>query len=283
MTKEIIWNNVAVKLPSKWEVTSEGGSKLYGLLVAAPEEGAKLEIYWRDGVKRDHEKNHDKYVKKLVSKGFVKTSRSKTIVNGHKAIVDRLTSGDTKVFVASWNCTESNRFFIVQLDGVKASQSLFTDFLNSINCHPVKDNVLKWRLMGIGLTLYADYFLVYREFKIGYSMARFSSRDGRVHVIQYAVPEYVVESQPNILEDLRNKHLRTLIPRFTVLDEIKRNAHVEYVVRNRLFRRISYGYLLEKIVKCKSPKYVQVTLVKAPSKRLEEARDIVKGVFCVEW
>ncbi len=283
MAKEIIWNNVAVKLPSQWEVTSEGGSKLYGVIVIAPEEGAKLEIYWKHKVRRKHLKEHEKYVKKLVSKGFEKIARRKTSVNGHNVIIEYLKSDDVKVFVATWNCNETDRFFIVQLDGTKASQALFTELLNSINCHPAQDEKLAWRLMGIGITLYTDYSVIYREFKIGYSMAHFVSKDMKVHVIQYAVPEYVLESGEQTLETLRERHLKMILPRFTFLDEAWRNNHIEYIIRNRVIKRIKYGYLLEKIINCRKPKYVQVTLVKTPSKRLDEARDIVESVACVEW
>lgn len=66
--KKISWNHVSFSLPAEWEVTSEGGSTLNGVIVSAPPEGAKLDIYWRRGGRKKPLKNFDKYIAKLEKK-----------------------------------------------------------------------------------------------------------------------------------------------------------------------------------------------------------------------
>jgi len=282
LSKEIVWNGVALRLPSNWEVTSEGGSKLNGVIVAAPEMGAKLEVYWTR-IAKNPLKEHEKYVKKLVRKGFSGVFRREAYIAGHKAVLEYLKAGENKVFVTSWNCDASSRFFILQLDGVKVSQGLLYSIAQGVNCHPVRGNKLMWKFMGVGIELYEDYFIVHREFKLGYSMALFSSRDGKVYVVQYAVPEYVVESKPGIVSELHSRHLKLILHKFAKLQEISRNTHVEYAIVNAVFKWVKHGILLEKTLKCSEPKYIQTTLVKAPVKRLDEAREIAESVYCVEW
>ncbi len=282
MGKTIIWNNVKVRLPSNWEVVSEGGSRINGVLVFAPVEGAKYEVYWREG-RKNYVKEHDRYVKRLMKKGYRRIREAKLSISKHQAVEDVLEGRDTKVFVATWYCNETNRLFIAQLDGVKASQGLFIDLLNNTNCHPVGEVFSEWVLMGIGLKLYNDYFLVDRLFKIGYSMAYFMSRDRKVHVIQYSIPRYVYESSSFNEEDLFNRHLKRIVPRFTRLVSVKKDTYNEYIIVHSLIKYIKYGYLLEKKKTCSKPDYIQYTIIKTPGKRLEEAREIISNTRCVEW
>ncbi|OYT40098.1 MAG: hypothetical protein B6U89_03085 [Desulfurococcales archaeon ex4484_58] len=283
MGKVVSWNHVVFKLPDNWEVTSEGGSRFNGIIVAAPEKGGKLEIYWRRSSGKKYWREHERYVDKLVKRGFERRSRFKVSIKGHEAFEDVLINGNVKVFVTTWYCDETNRLFIVQMDGEKVSQSIFSEVLNSINCHPGDKGVVDWRLMGIGLRLYTDYFLLDRIFKIGYSMAYFMSRDKKVHVIQYSIPKYVHSSISFRAEDTWKRHAKMLIPKFTVLDLISRNNYSTYIIRHRFIKSIKYGYLLSKIDECKKPNYIQYTLVKTDSKRLEEACSIIGNTLCVEW
>ncbi|ABN70486.1 hypothetical protein Smar_1395 [Staphylothermus marinus F1] len=281
--KLISWNKVEVKLPGGWEITREGGTSINGVLVAAPETGAKLEIYWRHSKPSDFPKAYEKYLEKLEKKGFVRKNSFSTTLHKHKVLGYFLRDENNKVFTASWFCDETRRLFIVQLDGKSVSMGLFTSILNNINCHPIHNGMVNWRLMGIGLRLYEDYFVNLRDFKIGYSMAYFMSRDKKVHVIQYSIARYVIESQETSEDDVFKKHLRYLTPRFTKLVLIDKNSYEKYYIVHTLLQKIKYGVLLKKVNKCIKPDYVQYTLVKAPRKRLDEAIDIVKGTYCVEW
>lgn len=283
MRKLVSWNKVQVKLPSGWEITSEGGTSINGVLVAAPEQGAKLEIYWRRGKPGDFPGAYNKYLEKLVKKGYARKNRFSINVLKHKAQGDFLKGEETKVFTVSWFCEDTRRLFIVQLDGESASMGLFTSILNSIHCHPIYNGMVDWKLMGIGLRLYEDYFVNLRDFKIGYSMAYFLSRDKKVHVVQYSIARYVIESQELSEDTIFKRHLRYLMPRFTKLVLIEKKDYERYSIVHVLSRRIKYGFLLKKVSKCIKPDYIQYTLVRAPNKRLDEALDIVKGTYCVEW
>ncbi len=279
--KKISWNHVSFSLPADWEVTSEGGSTLNGVIVSAPPEGAKLEIYWRKGGRKKPLKYFDKYIAKLEKRGLKKKSRIKLNVKGHEGYEVVLGDG-SKVYVASWYCDETDRLFIVQMDGEKASQGLFADIINNINCHPFSAEKTDWRLMGIGLRLYKEYFVYERLFKIGFSMAYFLSRDKRVHVIQFSLPKYVAEDTERY-KDTRNRLLKRLLPRMTKLVEMRRDDITINEIRHILIPRIIYGVLVERILECRKPDYVQTTLVKAPKKRLEEAIEIANNVYCSEW
>ncbi len=282
--KRIVWNHVGLTLPDEWEVTGEGGSTISGVIIAAPPEGAKLEIYWRRSKERKPGrafKDYDSYLKKLYKRGYERKTRLKINVRSHPGYMDIL-RGETKVLTASWRCGETERLFIAQMDGEKASQTLFNQILSELNCHPILDERVEWRMMGIGLRLYSGYFLVDRMFKIGFSMAYLMSRDKKVHVIQFALPSYVASDKVKYGET-RERILRRLIPRMTVLEEIEKRTYTVYRVKHRLISLVKYGILVEKIKKCNKPDYVQTTLVEAPSNRLDEAREIVEGAACVEW
>jgi hypothetical protein len=286
LLKHIVWNKVSLKLPENWEITGEGGSSIIGTLIAAPESGAKFEVYWRRTSSKDFPKAYDNYVKKLVKKGYEKRNRFSLTIRGHRGLGDYLRRDDVKVFTASWYCSETNRLFITQLDGEKASLGLFSDLLNNVNCHPIINGMVEWRLMGIGLKLYEDYFITNREFKIGYSMSYFLSRDKKVHVIQFSIAKYVLESMGFNEEKIINKHLKLLLPRFTKLVEDRNNSIGDikvYMINHSIINKINYGVLVKRIINCDKPLYKQYTLIKAPSKRLGEALEIARSCRCVEW
>lgn len=280
--KIISWNCISIHLPKDWEVTAEGGSRYNGFMVYAPAEGCKLEIYWRSG--RGGSSHHDKYVKKLVNRGFKRVSRSNVKVQNHECVMDVLGRDDYRVLVATWFCSESRRFFIAQLDGVEASLTRFLNVLSTINCHLCSDSTVSWRMMGLGLKLYSDYYVLIREFRIGYSMAYFSSNDKKINVIQYAIPRYVIDSQRNVLAEAKNRVLKMIVPRFTKLDLLEEDDITLYAVSNSWLRFIKYGYLIEKIKECFKPDYTQFTLIRVLKKeRINEARDIADNVYCTEW
>lgn len=280
MVKHIAWNNVKLKLPRDWEVTVEGGSRLNGFITVAPAQGCKLEVYWKRGC-GDYVKNHEGYIRRLVKRGFKPLSRSNLSVAGHDAVVEHLVRGGDKVFVSTWCCSSSNRLFIAQLDGPEASRGLFIDLIVNLSCHTGLDGPVDWRLLGLGLKLYRDYFVVDREFRVGYSMGYFVSNDRKVQVLQYAIPAYAVESID--LGRVRERNLKLLVPRFTKLVEVERGVYTVYAVKHVLFNSISYGYLLERVVECRNPDYKQFTLVKTVKGRLDEAREIAVNVYCSEW
>ncbi len=279
--KRIVWNHVELTLPDNWEVTSEGGSTLNGVIVAAPPEKAKFEIYWRKTKGKNFVKQYDAYLKKLVKRGYMKKSRITCTVKSHKGYIDVL-KGNTRVYTASWYCDETQRLFIAQLDGEEVSLQLFTRILNTVDCHPIRGDIVEWRLAGIGLKLYEDYFVYDRVFKIGFSYAYFMSRDKKVHVIQFAMPYYVYE-QKKPYEDTRNRIIKRLIPRMTFLKLVKDEGFKLYEVRHRLIHRLVYGILIEKLVKCKKPEYVQETIIKTNRKRVEDGISIADNTLCVEW
>ncbi len=280
--KKISWNHVSLKLPRDWEVTSEGGTTINGVIIAAPPEGAKLEIYWRRSKSgKKPLKDYESYLSKLEKKGYTRKSRLKISVKTHQGYMDILT-GKTKVLTASWRCSETERLFITQMDGVKASQTLFNQILSSIDCHPIINEKVEWRLMGIGLRLYSGYFLVDRVFKIGFSMAYLLSRDKKIHVVQFALPNYVASDEEKYSET-RDRILKRLIPRMTILEPVEKDHLSTYNIRHRLVKVLKYGAIVEKVNKCIKPDYVQTTLVKAPEKRLEEAVEVARNAFCTEW
>jgi len=281
MVKTISWNHVAIKLPDGWEVVSEGGSTIRGVIVSAPVEGAKFEVYWKIGGGFD--KVHVKYVSRLVKKGYKLVSQGKKQIYGHAGLETDLVKDVEKIYVVSWKCDVTNRVFIAQLDGVRASKQLLNELVYGFNCHPVVNDKVDWRLIGVGVKLSKDYYLVDRVFRVGYSMAYFASRDHRVRVIQYCVPKYVYESIGFDPDKTRLKHLKQLVPRFTMLDTVRKDGYLEHVIRHSLIKYIKYGYLLEKNIQCNKPDYIQYTLVKTSGKKVEEAREIVENVYCVEW
>ncbi len=280
--KTISWNHVSLKLPEDWEVTSEGGTTINGVIIAAPPEGAKLEIYWRRSKSgKKPFKDYESYLSKLEKKGYNRKSRLKINVKTHQGYMDILT-GKTKVLTASWRCSETERLFITQMDGVKASQTLFSQILSGINCHPIINEKVEWRLMGIGLRLYSGYFIVERVFKIGFSMAYLLSRDKKIHVVQFALPSYVAVDKEKYGET-RERIIKRIVPRMTILEPIEKNNVSIYYIRHKLVKPLKYGVLVERVNKCIKPDYVQTTLVKAPEKRLDEAVEIARDAFCTEW
>jgi hypothetical protein len=284
--KNIVWNKVSLRLPENWEITGEGGSSIIGTLIAAPESGAKFEIYWRRASGKDFPKTYDNYVKKLVKKGYERRNRFSVTVKDHRGLGDYLKKDDIKVFTASWYCDKTNRLFIVQLDGEKASLGLFSDLLSNVDCHPIINGMVEWRLMGIGLKLYEDYFITNREFKIGYSMSYFLSRDKKIHVIQFSIAKYVYETIDFNEKKIIDKHLKQLLPRFTKLVEDKNSGFKDmevYIIKHSIINKINYGVLVKRVIDCNKPLYRQYTLIKAPSKRLDEALEIARSCKCVEW
>jgi len=280
--KTISWNCISISLPKDWEVTAEGGSRYNGFITIAPPEGYKLEIYWRTG--DGGSKLHDKYVKKFVKKGFKKISRSTAKIKNHECILEVLEKNGYKVIVTTWFCSESKRFFITQLDGLKASLSKSLNILNTLNCHLCSETTVPWGMMGLGLKLYSDYYVYIREFKISYSMAYFLSNDKKIHVIQYAIPKYVIDSHENILDEAKTRAYKMLIPRFTKLDLVEKNNYFLYSVSNVWFKFIKYGYIVEKINECFKPNYIQLTLIRVLKKeRINEAIDIAENIYCTEW
>ncbi len=279
--KRIVWNHVELNLPNDWEITNEGGSRLNGVLVAAPPEKAKLEVYWRTTKSKNALKTYESYINKLVKKGYERKSRLSETIRGHRGYIDVL-KGNVRVYVSSWYCEETGRLFIAQLDGENTSLQLFSNILNGINCHPVRGDIVEWRLAGLGLKLYEDFYVYDRVFKVGFSYAYFMSRDKKIHVIQIAMPLYVYE-QGKPFTEARTRILKRLKPQMTRLHQVRRDGFRVYEIKHRLIGIISYGYLVEHLNNCVKSKYIQYTLIKSSKRRLSDAINLVNNVFCTEW
>lgn len=280
--KSISWNCVSINLPKDWEITFEGGTRFNGFMTYAPPEGCKLEIYWRSS--KGSGRQHESYVKRFLKKGFHSRSKGSLKIREHEANMAVLEKEGYKVIVSSWFCDQSRRFFIAQLDGEKASSSLFSKIISSINCHLCSETIVPWNIMGLGLKLYSDYFVTTREFRIGYSMGFFLSNDKKVSVTQYAIARYVIDSQRDVIEEARARALRSLIPRFTKLQLVENNGVTVYAISNVLTNRLIYGYLVTRGIECLDPPYLQFTFIKVSKReRLVEAKEIAENTYCTEW
>ncbi len=282
--KLVSWNHNRIWLPESWEVTSEGGSSINGAIVAAPEKGAKFELYWIRRKESMILRYLESYERKLGRRGFSRKALLQRSVAGHRAVISVLSNreGD-RVFVAAWRCDRSGRLYLSQLDGPEASLPVFTWLLDNLSCHPYIGGWVEWRLMGLRLLLPRSFFLDARDFRIGLSYAYFMDRSKRVLVAQYAVPVYVVEEEGG-LERVERRLLRPLRPPHTRLVPLGGDGYTVEEIRSSVLGFLRRGYLYSRVVECTRPRYLQKTLVRTPVKH---DKGVVERILlsgeCVEW
>ncbi len=283
--KRIAWNHNRLLIPREWEVTSEGGTSINGVIVAAPPKGMKFELYWIRRKRNEAQRYLESYEKKLRRHGFERKGRLIHGVAGHRAVLDVLADkeGD-RVFVASWFCDRTGRQYLAQLDGPEASLPTLTTLLGGLSCHPFSGDWAEWRLLGLRLMLPRGYFVDVRDFRIGFSYAYFMSRDKKTLVLQYAVPEYVLESHGGVLDEIEKRYLRPIIPRYSRLVEEKRGEYTVHLIRHSIVGVLRRGYLYTRILRCTEPRYIQKTVIRAS---VNHDRDVVERIVlsgeCTEW